>query len=186
MTALETILSNTYTKGDLQHRLTLLREFLEYQFFKPHEKANLVFLLNEFINKRGELRDEFNALMAWDYPFYSKFNKENVYDTLGQLEKEASKLPVVTIYLPFALPIFEAPRLGKWLRENIAGNIVAEIKTDPALIGGCSVVWNGTYQDFSLRFYIEKHKGTIQKVVGEYLTKNEKSELSVSPELRSK
>lgn len=169
ITALETILSNTYTKGDLQHRLTLLREFLEYQFFKPHEKVNLTYLLNEFINKKGELRDEFNALMAWDYPFYSQFNKENVYTLLKQIEKEAEKLPVITVYLPFALPIFEIPKLGRWLRENVTGNILAEIKTDPSLIGGCSVAWNGTYRDFSLRFYIEKHKGTIQKVIGEYL-----------------
>jgi F0F1-type ATP synthase delta subunit len=163
MNLLETILGNTYTKTDLQHRVTLLREFLEYQFFKPHDKVNLVYLLNEFINTKGELRDEFNALMAWDFSFYSQFNKENVYNVLEQIEKESEKLPVVTIYLPFVLPIFETPKLGNWLRKNIASNVIAEIKTDATLIGGCSVVWNGEYRDFSLRSRMGKHKGTVKK-----------------------
>lgn len=173
MELLETILTNTYTKEDLQHRLTLLREFMEYQFFKPHEKTNVVYLLNEFIDQKKESRDEFNALNAWDYPFYSRFNKENVYENLKEIEKEAEKLPVITIYLPFNLPIFEAPKLGKWLRANIDPKILAEIKSDPSLIGGCSLVYKGEYRDLSLRFYIEKHKEAIRKVLESYLERKE-------------
>ena len=166
---LDTILTNTYSTADLQHRLTLLREFLEDFFFTPHEHPNLIFLLNKFFVRKNESRDEFNALNAWGYSFYSQFNRENLYPTLEAIEKSAESLPTVTLFLPFVPPMYEVPKLGKWLRSNVDPRALMEIKTDIQLIGGCAVSYRGVYRDYSLRYYLQKSKPAILKVIGEYL-----------------
>lgn len=173
MTLLETILTNTYTKADLEHRLGLLKEFLEFQFFKPHQNLNLTYLLNDFINEKKEPRDEFNALFAWGFDFFNRFKEQNLYENLKEIGAQSLELPVVEMFLPIVLPIYEVPKLGNWLRENVSKNILVDLRLDPKLIGGCALAWKGTYRDFSLRFYIEKRKESVQKVIEDYLDKGE-------------
>jgi hypothetical protein len=166
---LETILTNTYSTADLRNRLTLLREFLEDYFFTPHEHPNLIFSLNEFFVRKEESRDEFNALNAWGYGFYSQFTKENLYPTLDSIEKNGMSLPTVTLFLPFAPMLYETPRLGKWLRSNVNPRALMEVKIDVSLIGGCAVSYKGIYRDYSLKYYLLRSKAAILKVIGEYV-----------------
>lgn len=166
---LDIVLTNTYAIADLKNRLTILREFLEDYFFTPHEHPNLIFLLNEFFVRKDESRDEFNALNAWGYGFYSQFTKENLYQTLDSIEKSADELPTVTLFLPFAPTLYETPRLGKWLRSNVDPRSLMEVKTDISLIGGCAVSYKGIYRDYSLKYYLLRSKAAILKVIGDYV-----------------
>src|SRR3989338_2332956 len=172
MDTLETILSNTYTKKDLSHRLYLLREFLEERLFSEKKNANIIYQLNEFFEKKKEKRDEFNALVAWGYDFFEIFNTENLYTKLKEIEDKVGGLPVVTVYLPIFLPIYEIPKLGDWIRKNVQAGALVDLKADPQLIGGCALVWKGTYKDYSLRYYLDKSKEAIKRVVADYLPKS--------------
>jgi len=169
MEPLATILTNTYTRTALNSRLSLLKEFLQYQYFSAHDSPNLFFLLNEFFNQRGLSRDEFNALLAWDYPFYGQFNRQNFYAGIEALEKEAKTLPEVVLFLPFSPTLYEIPKLGGWFRRSLSPQTILDIKYDGSLIGGCSVVWKGVYHDFSLKYYLTKCKPAIKEVVEGYL-----------------
>lgn len=166
--ALKTILSNTYTKSSLLSRISLLRNFLEFQYFLPHEKQNLFFLLNEYITDENISRDELNALTAWDYPFYDQFTPNNLYLTLKNLGTEALRLDLVTVFLPFYASIYEVPKLGTWFRKEINEEIILDIKVDVSLIGGCALSWKGVYHDFSLRYYLEKNKNKINSMLNDY------------------
>lgn len=166
---LAAILTNTFSQSDLKHRLVLLRQFLEFRFFKPHKNENLVFQLNEFFVAKKESRDEFNALNSWGYSFFSQFNKDNTYEILDQIDAAVGVLPTMTVYLPLELPIYEIPKLGAWLRANVAGNLVFDLKIDRSLIGGCALAYRGNYRDFSLRFYLEKNKLGVKRVIEDYL-----------------
>lgn len=166
---LTTILGNTFRQSDLKHRLVLLRQFLEFRFFKAHKNENLVFQLNEFFVSKKESRDEFNALNSWGYSFFSQFNKENSYKNLDAIEVAVQTLPVMTVYLPLELPIYEIPKLGAWLRLNVADNLIFDLKIDRALIGGCALAYRGNYRDFSLKFYLEKNKAAVKRVIEDYL-----------------
>lgn len=169
---LDIILSNTYTRSDFQHRIKLLQEFLEFRLFQIHANSNLLVLLNEFINLKKESRDEFSALNFWNLKdFFESFHQNNLYSILKNVVDQEKKLPYVVVYLPFLPPIYEIPKLGRWLRSNIKPNIMLDIKHDPKLIGGCALVYRGAYRDFSLRYYLEKSKKTIKKVINEYLEK---------------
>lgn len=167
---LTTILTNTYTQSDLNHRLGLLKGFLEFWYYQPHEKTNFLFLLNEFFTRGEESRDEFNALNFWGPNFYGEFSKENLYQLLNQIKKEAEALPTVTIFLPFVPPIYEIPKLGEWFRQNVSLAAVIDVKSDPRLIGGCALARRGVYQDFSLRYYIEKNRPAVLKVIADYVS----------------
>ena len=169
MEPLATILTNTYTRTTLNGRLSLLRQFLEYRYFTAHASPNLFFLLNEFFNQKGLSRDEFNALLAWDYPFYATFNRQNFYGAVEALEEEARKLPEVVLFLPFSPTIYEIPKLCGWVRQNVSPRTILNVKFDGSLIGGCSVVWKGVYHDFSLKYYLQKSKPAIKQVVEDYL-----------------
>lgn len=167
--ALKIILSNTYTKNYLHRRLLLLREFLEYQFFKPHQNSNLFFLINEYFMAKNVSRDEFTAFTSWDFAFFNQFKRRDFYAVLKSLEEEASKLTVVVLSLPFAPSIYETVRLGRWFRENVADDVLMDINSDLNLIGGCALVWKGFYHDYSLRHYIEKNKAAVKNEIEEFL-----------------
>lgn len=167
--ALKTILSNTYSRTSLKSRLSLLRDFLEFQFFSPHANPNLFYLINEYFLAKNISRDEFNAFMTWDYSFFNQFSKESFYAQLQHLEEEATKMPLIRLFLPFNPPVYEVPKLGIWFRENIAEDILVDIKLDPNLIGGCALVWKDVYHDFSLRYYLEKNKAAVKNEIERFL-----------------
>lgn len=164
---LETILSNTFDKISLNHRLNLLKGFLEYQFFSPHENTNLIYLLNQYFTLKRESRDDFNALVSWDNEFFNSFDQKNLYRNFNKISQEVLDLPTVTVYLPFRPSIYEIPRLGGWFRKNVSPKAIMDVKSDKSLIGGCALIWKGIYRDFSLRFYIEKNKVKLTKVVSD-------------------
>lgn len=168
-TALKTVLSNTYTKSSLMSRMILLRQFLEYQFFRPHQNSNLFYLINDYFSAEKISRDEFNAFTLWDYEFFNQFNRENFYARLESLEKESDLLPLVGVFLPFHPPIYEIPRLALWLRKNVSGETLMDLKFDQSLIGGCALVWRGVYHDFSLRYFIEKYKPGVKNEIEQFL-----------------
>lgn len=166
---LEIILSNTYSRQSLKHRLNLTREFLEFHFFSPHENQNLIYLLNRFVDQKKEGRDEFNALYTWGNDFFDSLKRENFYDYLEKISQAAREIPEAILYLPFMPPIYEEPKLCGWFRENVKPRFLISVKFNRNLIGGCALVWKGVYYDFSLRYYLTKSRVTIKKVVEEYL-----------------
>ncbi len=167
---LETIIANTYTRNSLAHRLDLAKGFLEYYFFQGHENRNLIYLLNEYINLKKENRDEFNAMVAWSYPFFNQVNKSNFYGVLSRLETAMKALDGATIYLPIILPPYEHPKLCGWFRANVHPRFIIDLRFDRSLIGGCAIVYKGVYHNFSLRYFLERDKPAIKSVVEEYLS----------------
>lgn len=176
---LTNFLSNTFTQDSAQHRLALTKEFLEYYFFTSHENQNLTYLLNKFINEKNENRDEFNALFGWGYRFFESFNRDNLYQLLATLESEVKNLPIAILYLPIVLPIYHLPRLSGWFRRNIRPNFLLDIKFDRDLIAGCAIVWQETYYDFSLRYFLNLNKPAIKKIIEDYLPKTEAAQAEI-------
>lgn len=168
---LDIVLSNTFSRASLFHRLNLTREFLEYQYFKPHENNNLTYLLNEFIDLKRENRDEFTALFAWNAPFFNKFDLKNFYGLLEKIENEARKLPSAILHIPFPEPPYEISKLCDWFRMNVHPKFVIDTRFDRKLIGGCAIDYKGVHYDFSLRYFLEKNKASIKAVIEDYLNK---------------
>jgi hypothetical protein len=160
------ILSNSYTKGDIARRLRFLRQYLETCFFKPDETDMTKFLLSEHATT-----DDIDAFISWGKTFFDGFTKENAYKIIEDIEKYIKTMPMISLYIPYEPVPAELVKLGKWFRANVRETILIDMKIDPTLLGGCAFVWQGNYRDYSLRYYMEKKRDEITKLVESYVEK---------------
>lgn len=71
-------------------------------------------------------------------------------------QREAERLPVVFITLAIHLTKEEETHLGQWFRREVAPNLLLDIKSEPEILGGCKLIWQGREEDLSLRTKLEK------------------------------
>ncbi len=149
------MLENTYTLPDLKHKFRILKAYLEAQVFdSPHTLA-----------------PEDSAWLNHLSPeFFKSFNKDNLSEALANLEQQISKLLPLILYLSFEPDKNTIASISSWLRQNLSQQSILEIKFDPDLIGGCAIVKNGVYKDYSLRARIEEQKELILSEFKKYIS----------------
>lgn len=148
-TLLPTILQNTYTLSSLKHKLNILKAYLLHQFF-------------------GVPSDEKEADWIKGLPLQN-ISKDNVYEVFKSMEQAIAKLPTLTIYLTFEADDQSLAQIGIFARKAYLPSLLLDIKYDPNLIAGCSLVWKGVYKDYSLRAKIEEKKQEILTGFKKYL-----------------
>ena len=156
--SIKLFLNETYSTFEIKRRLLLLKNFLFKKFF------NSEFKKEDFEAKDLQWLDSLGA------EFLDQFTKINLMGILEKLEAELKKLPVLTIYIPFEMPDQEAQNLGKWLKENIAPDVIFELRINPDLIGGAAFSYKGVYKDFSLVTKIAEERDKVVGAFKGYLT----------------
>lgn len=156
MNILNIILANTYTLPDLKHRLRILRAYLEDRVFG---NKNQVF----------ESQDE-NWLNSLPLDLLNQFNKDNLTSLLENLEQQINELHPLVLYLSFEPDQNTITSISSWIRQNLSQKPVLEIKYDPSLIGGCALVKEGIYKDYSIKAKIEEQKDLILQEFKKYIT----------------
>lgn len=146
---LATILKDTYSIYQFKSRLRLLKSNLLKNLFGSSQQPNTLFSPADL-----------NWLKSLPANFYQQFNKDNVYDQLATLEKEVAKLPVLIMYLTFEPDDTTLTDIGSFARKNF-GALFLDIKLNPKLIAGTSLVWKGRIKDYSLRASLEAKKTEI-------------------------
>lgn len=141
------ILEDTYTFSKLKQRLVLLRNYLTSEVFSA-AKIELSPEEKEWLDNLGP-------------NFFKSFNKDNVYPLLTGLDETVKKLSPVIIYLAFEPSKEEIREIGTHIRKNFKSIQVFDLKYDPGLIGGCALVLNGIYKDYSLRSLIQANKSVL-------------------------
>lgn len=150
-------LANTFTYTDALRRSSLLKQYL----------INRLFTISTI---PLEMYEKDAAWITGLTPeFHSFFNQQNVYKLLEGLEQKIKQMEYVTLYVAFEIPYHEVIRIGRFLRENYGPNFLMELKLDPNIIGGCTLVKNGVYKDFSVRQKIQDNKAKILEVFKERL-----------------
>lgn len=142
------ILSQTYTLLELQRRLRILRTDCLNRLFSGSAPLETSYRDQQWVKSLGE-------------GFLTQFKQDNVYKIFDLLQAKADKNPILVIYIPFEMPPQEADRLGVFLRQNYGNISLFDVKFDPYLIAGASLVWRGVYKDYSLRRRIEDRKEEI-------------------------
>lgn len=176
-----TILNTTYTLQALNRRINLLQQIVEESLFKSG-KINLTSLTNEqilgFANRESEIlwiksldsslsfdkNPKPRSLERGESSFLKLFTQDNCSTIFVDLKKLASSKKVLLLYLAVKLPDDEEKRIGVYLRQNYGKDFLFDTKLDPSLLGGCVLVWNGIYKDYSLKKTIEDNK---QKILDE-------------------
>lgn len=146
---LDIFLTNTYSVQQARHRLLILKNHLESNFF------------NSETGQTEHTPEDIEWLETLPTEFYQQFTPTTIYQVMTQLEKDLKSIKPLTIYIAFDLPNTEAARLGKWIRKTFHPQMVFETRIDPSLLAGCALSWNGIYHDYSLRSQIEQNKSRI-------------------------
>ncbi len=159
------ILKNTYTGDDLVSRLALMRKYYESVLYSGEfsQQANMV-PVQEVL--RGPVDDNtLLALTEWRDEF-AKIGIQPivVYEALDAVEEEVTALPNATLYVPIRFKNEHIVTFGTWFRSNVQPNLMLNIRVDPATAGGCALVWNNVYYDFSFKYFVMKHRDMIVRV----------------------
>lgn len=164
------ILKNTYTLYALYKRLDLLQRFFEHYFFEGEATAGRrAQLLQEYYRDAdADLRFHIGAIAAWDGEVLDSFTAQNLYDRLQVLKQSAKELPVVTLYVPTHLTSEQLGPIGIWCRAYVHTSIMLDMRVDPSSVGGCTLVYNNVFHDFSLSYFVSKQRSELVKLVHEY------------------
>lgn len=154
---LNTILNDTFSLSQLNHRLRILKSNLLKKLFGG-EAENLTLSTQDLDWLKSQSSD-----------FYQKFNKDNVYQIFSQIEKEIAKLPTLTMYLTFEADEATLAQIGTFARKTFGLPLILNIKLDPTLIAGTALVWKGVIRDYSLRTKIESKKAEILEEFKKFL-----------------
>jgi hypothetical protein len=155
------ILRNTYTTDDLMDRLGLMRRYYEAILFKKEGEHPEQRSIQEFFaHEREEYTLE--VLETWFAAFQAQhIDPLVVYEALDAIEEDIAGLPTMALYIPIRFSHEHIARFGEWFRAHVQPNILLSIRIDARVTGGCGFVWNNEYQDFSLRYYLQKHRGRL-------------------------
>lgn len=148
-----TILASTYTSSQLKKRLRSLKAYLDSKLFKAPLPNDLE--EKDWLDSLGE-------------EFYQAVTPDNFSDIIQSFEKQFDKLPKVVMSIPFDMPEADVLNIAKTLRTQRV-DLILQIKHDPDLIGGCSLIYNGVLKDYSVRKRIEDNKQAILASLRSYL-----------------
>lgn len=151
------ILKDTFSLAQFKHRLRLLKSNLLKNFFGTQDESLPLYA------------QDLSWLKSLPATFYEKFNKDNVYEILSNLEKQASNLPLLTMYLTFEPDEVVLSQIGSFCRNKFGPNLLLDIKLNPNLIAGTALAWKGILHDYSLRAKIEERKTEISQGFKKFL-----------------
>lgn len=146
---LATIINQSFTQAEALRHLRSLKEFLVNKLFTSGGKTT-------------EPVEEENAwILALGEEFLKQFDKKNIYRLFEETEATIKKIPLLVIYVAVEIPESEVTALGTKIRQTYGNEFLLEIKLDPGLIAGASLVWNGVYKDYSIRKKIADNREII-------------------------
>ncbi len=152
---INTVLQDTYTTDELTERVALMREHYGALTFTPSEAGRTV--RDRYANKLDTFT--LGVLSGWEDTFRTeKLAPKELYEAMDSIEQEVSTIPSVVLYLPVHFSPEHIAGFGKWFRENTKPNLLLTVRTDSRVSGGCAFIWNDKQYDFSLRYFLKRHR----------------------------
>lgn len=166
-TLLRTILSNTYTKADLYHRYSMIREFAEDVSYRKREDRDVSLLdkLRNYFSQKGEDERHIAALVEWGEEVWSGLVTGNLNRQLHELSKSFRDLPIVVLYIPVELESSHIDEVGAVLRDKIGERVIFDTHTSDKVAGGCAFSYNGRFYNFSFTGRLSSHHDDIVEMI---------------------
>lgn len=168
-------LARVYTKNQGLKALRTIRDFVNYYFFELNEPSlDFKAVYSEFqvknLSKMSNqyMSDEMKFITSLGEDFFKLFEKTSVANQLQELEQTLSNAKLVMLEVPFDIPESEIMAMSYWFRKTLGPNSLFEINFDPSLVGGCTISYNGKFQDYSLRKKISENKEKIVNTLRDF------------------
>ena len=93
--------------------------------------------------------------------------KENLSETIDHCMKELDNdSACVHLTIPQSVSEDEEEEMALWVSEAAGRNLLVDVRVDPEAIGGCMIGIKGKYYDYSYRYWFEKKREEIEKMIG--------------------
>lgn len=160
------LIAHTYTSDDLIERIGFLRDYFGAKLFGGKDALSLDAVLPAEVDAHTRVVMR-NLVAEFEK---SELTAESVYQVLPDIEREVSRLPGVTLYVPVRFPSKQREEFGIWFRRHVQPNLVLTMRVDTRVAGGCAVVWNNVYHDFSLRYHMRAHRAELVAMFDRHTT----------------
>jgi hypothetical protein len=162
---LQKILAHTFTKADFYRGIDALQEALEHSFFSGDGQGNASEVVTYLFAKQDPSA---SRVEKWGDAVVSAFNRDNLYDRIGDLKTKVEELPTLVLYVPVALEDHEIESIGGWFRDSVNPNAILDVIVDTDALGGCMFAWKGVFYDFSLNHFLKEKRGDIRALINAY------------------
>ena len=105
-------------------------------------------LLDSLYQSNPQLEIRESTLREYDL---RKIKDPDLTKLLNDWKSELEALKVLKLSLAFEPNEMILQKLWSWANQNISKNIILDIESDPSLVAGAIVTWNGHYRDYSYR-----------------------------------
>lgn len=161
----DALISRTYRASEFHDVVMLLKAFWEEFFFSGESSTKQKPKLHLFLEEHTAPDHIKKIVEELPTSFFDQVSAKTVYSTVDILLEKVEHIPSIALYVPVELTAKQYANIGMWARVNIAKGVLLDIKIDPSLAGGCAIVWNGIYHNFSLQYFIEKKRRDIISMI---------------------
>lgn len=166
---IQKILANTYTEIDAARRLLLLHDFADHISYGTTTGSAADYagmLMERYRDSVDQVTAE--AVAAWGPEVIALCAGSSGSATLASLKAAIDSLPEMTLYVPVMLAPTDIASIGEWCRAQVHPQVLLTMRIDSSVIGGCAVVWNDAYWDFSIEYFMEKYKAEFTGILDEF------------------
>lgn len=143
------LFKNIYDHSDQADMIRVLEE-IELNIFKKNTKID------------DYLQNKIPQALGKDLNEYIVAQKIDIYDAISlskfiaDIKKALMRVAVMDLYLSFDPSRETVKMFGEWLGENMSSKVILRIHTNPELLGGAIVEFNGLRKDYSLNFMLKE------------------------------
>lgn len=123
---------------------------------------------DEVINS-SKTRDEALAKL-WEKRKTSDGGDPELFGKLEQAELLVKQVPIINVTSALELSVSEWSKVADKINTLLKQKVFLEVKSDPSLIAGCLVIWQGKIFDYSLRATMSAKKKEFKELVHAGLT----------------
>lgn len=171
LTLQQQILSTAYTVDMAHHQVAVLQEVLEQALYHAIGGANrpLEQRFTAALNAREDEAEK-GALRSWGTDWLEGVTQESLQTELRSLRKWLQGVPTLLLYVPVTFDTATVAELSEWVRAEIGGSVLLDVKVDANMIGGCSFVHDAVYYDRSLHGRLRLAPDTVSEILDAYAT----------------
>lgn len=160
----------TYTQADARRRLNTLEIALEESLYGAQTAKPLV----SIITTKDMPDTDRTALM--NFISSAKLPKDHtaMKKIISSLRDAINSCPVATLTVSFAPTAEQIVAYGEWFRKNVHAHVLITFVFSAAVVGGCSVSWQGKQVTYDLEYLIKQKRSEIVAVVNSFVEKKRK------------
>ena len=166
----KTFFSTTYTQADARRRLNIFEVALEESMYGQAAAKPLL----DVIGTKTMAEADRVSLMSFIQTAKLPKDHTALKKIMTGLKEAILARPVVTLTISFEPTSSQIVEYGEWFRKNVNPSVLLTFVFSAAVVGGCSVTWQGKQVTYDLEYLIKQKRDQIIDVVNSFVETKKK------------